>query len=195
MLRISLRAYILFFILLGISFVLITLNLIPRTHTTPPVNETLIEESLEGVSAYRFNEQGHLYQVVKMQSWLHYKGAPISQMASPTLKVYQPDGSIWHISAQNGKGFHTQMNGRIEKIQLSKNVVVDRSTLQSKAWLKLTTQLLTFFPNQPLVTTEEAVMVEGPQLKIQAKGMRAHLDHQAIEFLKDVKSSYAVPKA
>lgn len=191
MLKISLRSYLIASILIVLGFIILVMHLTPKMAAPAMTNTALVEESMEGVSAYRFDDQGRLYQVVKMQSWLHYKGAEISQMLVPSLKVYHPDGSIWHIAAQTGESFHSHLHSPIEKIQLSRNVVVDRQMLHSEGWLKLTTQILTFFPNQPLATTNEPVVVESPQLKIHAQGMRAHLDRQAIEFLKDVKSSYA----
>lgn len=175
-------------------FIMVLSRITPTENNPFTEKEAPIDQSMHGVNLLRFNKTGHLAQAITMQSWFHHKGQTVTQMIMPTMKVYHPDGSIWNISAKQGIGFQTPINGKVEKLQLSQNVVVQRQDANN-SWLKLTTQTLLLFPLKQSALTNDPVHVDGPGVEINALGMRAQLDRQNIEFLKDVNSRYAKPQA
>ncbi len=183
------------FLFLITIFIIISLKFAPEVSFTNQAPTAIIDESMVGVHAQRFDHEGRLAQVVSMDSWVHHKGQTVTQMVAPTLKVYPLDGSAWFISAKNGEGFATEMGGQLEKLHLSQNVVVERiGHINDKGW-QLKTETLLFFPQQPTALTDAPVAVYGQGMEIHALGMRAYLNRHHIEFLKDVNCSYVVPHA
>jgi LPS export ABC transporter protein LptC len=150
----------------------------------------IVEESMQGVRALRFDNQGHLNQEIHMQQWLRYQDTTVTQMIQPSLRVHATDGSLWDISAQNGEGFQEDMGKPLEKIHLFNNVIVKRTAKKADRWLTLTTTSLLFFPQEAMALTDDPVMIVGPNLQMKAQGLRADLDRHSIEFLKRVNSVY-----
>lgn len=164
---------------------------LPSEQKSPLLEEKkVIEESMKKVQAQRFDENGRLIQVVTMASWSHYKDSPTTQMTFPTLKIYHQDGSLWDISSDHGESFQDQMRGKLQKLQLSENVVLQQVGCPDNFWWELKTQHLLFFVKSPMATTDDPVVVKGPGLLIRATGIRAYLDHHYIEFVKNVKTQY-----
>lgn len=191
----SRRAYIILSLLL---LIVVSIILYKTTSVTAMLHfksEAIIEESMTDVQAWRFDKEGRLIQAVKMQSWLHYKDQTTSQMILPTLKMYHLDGSLWDISAQTGESFQTQIQGKLEKLQLSDNVTILRSTQENQDTWELKTQHLLFLTQNPTAITNDPVVVNGPGMKIHATGLRANLENNTLEFLKDVRTHYATPQA
>jgi len=195
MLKIPLRIYAIFFSLLLIAIVVMLYRASPTAALLYFRPQAILEESMTDVQAWRFDKEGRLIQAVEMQSWLHYKDQTTSQMISPRLKMYHLDGSLWNISAKTGESFQTQIHGKLEKLKLSQDVIVLRSTQENqKAW-ELKTQHLLFLAQNPRAMTDGAVVVNGPGMTIHATGLRADLEKHTLEFLKDVRTDYATPKA
>lgn len=188
------HTYIILFLSLFIGVAII---LYKTTSTATIFNfkpEAIIEESMTDVQAWRFDKEGRLIQAVNMHSWLHYKDQTTSQITLPRVKMYPLDGSIWDISAKVGESFQTQIHGKLDKLKLSNNVIVLRSTQNQTAW-ELKTQHLLFLAQKPTAITEDPVVVNGPGMRINAIGLRANLEKNTLEFLKDVRTHYATPQA
>jgi LPS export ABC transporter protein LptC len=154
-----------------------------------------LEEYLSDVTAHRFNKEGRLTQVLTMQSWSHLKGENISHLTLPVVKLYQLDGSFWDISAKTGLSFQANLNKKLEKLQLQQDVTVVRwDKNQTSPW-ELKTQHLVYLPQTRVAITDDPVVVNGSGMEVHAIGMRANLDQQKIDFLKEVKTDYATPQA
>ncbi|MBS0290135.1 MAG: LPS export ABC transporter periplasmic protein LptC [Proteobacteria bacterium] len=192
LMKISLRAYLSFFVML--SFIIIFIyhkhspNTVFYTNTQP-----VIEHALQGIKAKRFDSEGNLLQELRMNTWLRYQHDLTSHLKAPNLTIYYPNGEVWGIVAQQGQSFQQQINGKLEKLQLSENVAVKRLNKANNSWYELKTQNMLFYPHQSTATTEDNVLVTGNGMKIQAKGMHANLKDHTIEFLKNVKTYYVVP--
>jgi LPS export ABC transporter protein LptC len=191
--KISLKIYLGLFTLL--MFGMLTIAFKKSTYTIyQPSSGSVIEQSMSGVNAKRFDKEGHLTQVVNMQSWVHYQGQNVNQMTKPTLKMIHQDGGIWNISAEQGEGFQIHAKSKLEKLQLSQDVVVTRSdSLKNTLW-ELKTQDLTYFPEQSSAMTDSSVIVNGPGVEIHAIGLRANLENHSVELLKEVKTHYESPQ-
>lgn len=192
--KISLRVYVILILLIIAAFITVwsqMINTTPVSLTTP--DTAIIEESMVGVDARRFDKQGQLFQIATMGSWLRHKGQTVTQMKTPTLTLYRPDQSVWYISSENGQGFQKKMNGRFEKLHLSEKVKIERQ-MKEVSW-QLHTQTLLFLLDKSIATTQDPVTVFGPGFEMKAKGMRAELGNSTIEFLKEIHCRYANPQA
>lgn len=188
--KLSSRLITAFFIFLMILLSILFLRLPSQQKTPLPLEKKIIQESMKGVQAQRFDQDGKLIQVATMESWFHYKDDPTSQMRFPTLKIFHQDGSMWDICADKGESFQAQINGKLEKLKLSENVVVQQLGGTNFFWWELKTQHLLFFVKNPMAFTEDPVIVKGPDLLIRANGIRAYFDRQYLEFIKDVETRY-----
>lgn len=190
MLKIPLSTYLIIFLLLIGVFTVFALKYVPDTKLSSVANGPLvIEESMTGVQASRFDNEGHLTQVIRMTSWLYYKNQTTTHFQFPSLTLYQPDGNTWRIHAKQGKGFQKKVHGKPDKFELTDDVVVENLDEINK--VKLTSPDLLYYPAKTLAQTDSPVVVHSPSMEIQAKGMRAHLDNQLIEFTHNVRCQYA----
>jgi len=193
MLKISLRTYILFFLLL--SAVVIALSFrFSQTNTFKPSTDNVVEEKILGVNIRRFDDNGRLFQVASMKEWIHHQGQSNADMIAPMLTIYQPDGSAWQIQAKHGQGFYKQIHGHLEKLHLTDDVVVERLSQQHDVFLTLKTEQIIYVPDQYSASTTAPVTVTGKGIHLQAKGMQAFLDKQQVKFLHEVKSLYVHTK-
>lgn len=151
----------------------------------------VLREAMSGVFAKRFDKNGYLTEIVSIESWYCHKGETTTQMIEPALKIYTPDGNQWKISAEKGLGFQATIGGKLDKLQLSENVVIYQQGKESHKWWKLKTEQMVFFPKTPMALTDEPLTVTAPGLQTHAVGMRAYLDKHHVEFLKDVITHYA----
>ncbi len=192
--KISVKVYVGVFLLLILGMLMIASKKSNYT-TYQPHAKFVTEQSMLGVNAKRFDKEGHLTEVVNMQSWVHYQGQDVNQMTKPTLKMFHHDGGIWNISAEKGEGFQIQTKGKLEKLQLSQDVLVTRTdSLKNTMW-ELKTPELTYFPEKSSALTDSPVIVNGPGIEIHAIGLRANLENHAVELLKEVKTYYVSPQA
>lgn len=151
--------------------------------------KALIEESMSGVQAKRYDKTGHLYQAISMKKWEHLKGDTVTSMQAPSLTLYYPDGKVCEISADLGEGFHADLKGPLEKLHLIKNVMIQQINKQSACW-ELKTASIIYFPSSQTAMTDDWVTVWGPSATLQSQGMKIYLDQQRVEFMSQVTSQY-----
>ncbi len=191
--KISLRAYSGFFLLLTIGFVTFSFKKTADTQYVPKP-QSIIDQSLKGIFAQRFDEMGNLSQVLSMDSWQHKQGDMVSALTSPHLILYQPNGEHWIIRAKHGLSKQTQVHGKIETLDLSQDVMITRFTDPADR-ITLNTPYLVLEVPQSIAFTKENVVIIGDGMSIEAQGMRANLKDHTINLLSNVKSHYVVPKA
>ncbi|MBS0286212.1 MAG: LPS export ABC transporter periplasmic protein LptC [Proteobacteria bacterium] len=192
--KISLRTYVSVFFVLALIFGYFSFQKTAQTVYTPPV-QTVIDQSLKGIYATRFDESGQMIEVLTMKSWQHEQGQKHSQLEAPDLKIYQKNGEHWQICAKSGQSVQTQVYKKIESLQLSDDVTVIKvGTTPNSKW-ELKTQNMHYQPALSLATTTNPVFITGQGTNIQAIGMRANLKEQTINLLGNVKSHYVAPKA
>lgn len=159
-------------------------------------NSAILEEAMKGVVAQRFDKNGKLIQIVKMDSWSHDKGQSVTQMIAPCLTLNQQNGSQLIVSGNEGEGYQSKMGTQIDKLQLTHNVSIKQINPNNDNFWELKTTSLLFFPKEPNPTaqTDEMVTVYSPSLTIKAQGMRADLHRETVEFLHQVRTFYATPQ-
>ena len=188
--KIPIRLMTPLFISLMTLLIVLFLRLPAEQKSSVSFEKKIIQESMQGVHAKRFDLHGRLIQIVTMKSWLRYQGETVSHMISPALQIYHQDGTLWDISSARGEGFQTRMDGKLEKLHLSDNVIVKQSGYPNQFWWELTTQNLDFFTKRPMASTDDPVFIKGPGLQIQATGIRAFLEQHYVQFVKNVTTVY-----
>lgn len=154
-------------------------------------SSSLVEESMTGVYATRYDKEGRLNQIVSIESWQHIKNDTVTSMIHPTLKMHYPNGNVCEISANQGEAFQTNLKSPLEKLHLMENVVVHQLGQAPDAWWELKTTNLLYFPGSETALTDDPVTVLGPSMLIQAHGIRAYLNDHRVEFINQVTSRYA----
>lgn len=160
------------------------------------VNEqAILDESMKGVQALRFDKQGNLIQILTMQAGWHHKGESVTHMVAPYLKIIQSNGALWDISAKTGESIQNTLGGKIQQLRLSEDVIVQQvitgSASKKDFWWKLKTPNLLFIEENALALTEDPVIIQTLGSETRAVGMRAHLDHHYVELLNHVDTHYA----
>lgn len=160
-------------------------------------NSAILEEAMRGVVAQRFDKNGKLIQIVKMDSWSHDKGQTVTQMIAPCLTLNQQNGSQLTVSGKQGEGYQTKMGTQIDKLTLKDDVSIKQVNPHNDNFWEMKTTSLLFFPKEPNPTaqTDDMVTVYSPSLTIKAEGMRADLHRETVEFLHHVRTFYATPQA
>lgn len=187
--KVSLRAYVGMFLAATCAFVYFSYQKTANT-TYLAQSPIVISQSLKGVHATRFDENGNIASELFMTSWQHRQGQTHSEMVHPHLTLYQPNGEHWDIKANEGQSLQTQIYGKIDTLTLSDNVVVTRRLEHPNTAWELKTKQMVVQPLQSLATTQEAVFIQGQDTSIEAKGMRANLKEHSIQLLNNVKSHY-----
>lgn len=184
-----------FLIAAGLSFIAFFSYkyFLPRAPTASSAS-TLIQESMTKVQSKRFDESGRLVHLFQVQSWQREKNNPLSTMAFPTLTLFQENGE-WTVSAHSGKSKQTQLQGKLETLQLQNEVLIKQKNKKDNIAWELKTQTLEYFPEKSLALTEDLVTIYGPHVEIHAKGLRAYPKTQLIELLENVKTHYGKPNA
>ncbi len=192
LLKIPLRAYAIFFVLFFASLFYFSFQKTANL-TYSSASPVIVDQSLKGIKALRFDEKGQLTEILHMATWKHIQGNPISELEAPFLEIYQPDGS-WFISAKNGHSIQANIHSKIEKLQLFNEVSVKRVSINKKADWELKTEHLDFHPQLSTASTQDPVVIIGQGMQIHAKGMNANLKNHTLNLLNDVKSHYVALK-
>lgn len=188
--KLSFRSLLIPTILLSLSG-LSSLFFFSSSSTPLSVKDKLIEESMSGVRATRFDKEGNLHQAITMMNWQHIKDETTTSMQSPSLTLYYPDGKVCEISADLGEGFHADLKGHFDKLHLMKNVVIQQINQKANAWWELKTSSLVYFPTSQTAMTDEKVTVISPFVTMESQGMKIYIEQQRVDFINQVSSEYA----
>jgi len=157
-------------------------------HTPPPTIDAFMEHAI----AFRYGVEGQLRERISVAHWEHPTDGQTTRMTSPDLSLYRTDGTLWHITAQQGIGHYPMVGGTMESVDLQGEVHIAHYTtpLAPSDWAFETTAL-TLYSN--FAQTDQPILVHGPErLEIEAVGLKAYLDTRQVEFLHQVKSYYAI---
>lgn len=156
-------------------------------------SKSMIEESMMGVKAYRFDNTGELSQEMQMKQGFRYRSQNTFHMVAPMVKIYHRD-ACWHIRADQGESRQAGRSKKIDQLFLYNHVEVKRIETQKNPihhnWV-LKTHSLQYSPTTALATSNDPVTLLNGEAQIQAQGLRADFNEHTIELLKRVNSHYA----
>jgi len=160
---------------------------------SPSVHHAVVDETMTGVIAKRFDKEGQLQQILHIDKWVHYKGEEFSHLQKPTIDSFLQDGNNWQLSADKAISYQTGLGRSIERLLLQGHVVIRQlSSDHDKQW-RLVTEELNYYPKLAQAKSQRPVSVYNHSFTMHAIGVQADFTKQNIEFLSKVRSTYESP--
>lgn len=137
----------------------------------------LFAEQVHGV---KFDRDGKLSETLRAVRLDHYPERGESVITGPKLDTQDKNGKLWKITAATGT-----LVGENE-IHLQNNVVI----LDSTETMRFESERLDYFSDTQLAKTDDAVKLQRNADVTTAIGMRANLNTNRIELMRNVDSRY-----
>ena len=189
MYKLSLSLVFLLIFGLGLTAFILQSNMLAGFELSTPPTST-VSESMQGVTAIRFDENGAKIQTIRVSKWYQYTKDPLIHMEHPVVALNHQDGSQWFLQANSGIGYQsTTTQGQFEKItflQKVKFVQIKDQLVQ----LNLDTEQLNYKPDTKRAYTADPVYVHNDNLSMTATGLEANLVNKEITFLGKTRSTY-----
>lgn len=144
---------------------------------------------LKNFTATTVNKKGKPAYTVKAQYLEHYPDDDSMNLQQPLFSFYENDIKIWTAQANEAT-----ILKNYEKIQLSGQVILSQIKSKKTPYpMILTADKLTIEPEKNIAYTKTKVKLQKGTDLIQAKGMRADMSKNKIEFLSQTRSHYVLP--
>lgn len=143
-------------------------------------DKTRIDLYAEQVHGVKYNDSGKLVQTLWAQRLDHFPARNESVLAAPALQSLSKDGKIWNTTAATGTFVGS------DEIQLQHNVVI----VDREKTMRFESEKLNYFSDKQEATTDVAVKLQRQADITTAIGMRANLNTNRIELLRNVDSRY-----
>lgn len=134
----------------------------------------------EQVRGTKFDSTGKLTETLRAERLDHYPERAESVMIQPIVDMQGKDGKVWNITAATGT-----LVGENE-IRLQNNVVI----IDSTKTLRFESERLNYFSDTQMANTDDAVKLQHAADVTTALGMRANLNTNRIELMRNVDSRY-----
>lgn len=152
-------------------------------HTTKTNNNP--DSYMKKVEYMQLDETGKPKIIIQSPVLIHYAKNNSSRFTYPIITLFQQNNNQVHISANRGRS----INGT-QKILLENNVVIRQRDQTNAALSKLTTDWLTFFPQQNYFSTDAKVNLEQPGVSVTAIGLKGDLKTGEVKLLSHTRGIY-----
>ncbi len=139
-----------------------------------------IDLFVEQVHGVKFDRDGKLTETLRAKRLDHYPERNESVLAEPMLDTQGSNGKVWNISAATG-----MLVGNNE-IRLQTNVVI----LDSTQSMRFESERLNYFSDTQIASTDDPVKLQHVADVTTAIGMRANLNTNRIQLMRNVDSRY-----
>lgn len=153
----------------------------PLSLLNDKLDKDRIDLFAEQVHGIKFDNNGKLVETLWAQRLDHYPERGESMLAQPVLESLSKDGKIWNTKADSGV-----LVGD-DEIRLQKNVVI----VDREKTMRFESEKLNYLSSKQEATTDVAVKLVRLADVTTAIGMRANLNTNRIELLRNVDSHYA----
>jgi lipopolysaccharide export system protein LptC len=157
-------------------------------HNNPPLSllgeqrdKDRIDLFAEQIHGIKFDSDGKLVETLWAQRLDHYPERNESILAKPVLEAKSNDGKTWKMTAATGT-----LIGEDEMRLYDDVVIVDREQT-----LRFESERLDYFFSNQQAATDAAVKLQRAADVTTAIGLRANLNTNRIELLRNVDSHYA----
>jgi len=144
-----------------------------------------------GVTSVLYDREGNVEYTLEADRQVHYLN-DTTELVNPSLQLQQDHGSNWNITARSGRIHGAAQGGRIERLDLSDQVVVDQVSLNGEQ-MRLNTAFLSIYPTSETMDTDQEVTLTSDYLRQTAVGMRGNLNQDTLTFLSQVRGNYDNP--
>lgn len=130
------------------------------------------------------NSQGNLSSQVHAQHMAHYDENNVTEFTKPSYIIYPEDGDPrWKISADIG------IFNQRDHVVLKNNVIINAID-PNESVKSITTSRLELDLNTMKVSSNDVIKIIGEQYSITGVGLKADLNQQKIELIKDIQAVY-----
>jgi len=144
-----------------------------------------------GVTSVLYDSEGKVEYTLEADRQVHYLN-DTTELVNPRLQMSQDNGSNWNITARSGRIHGAAQGGRIERLDLSDQVVVDQALLSGEQ-VRLNTAFLSIYPTSETMNTDQEVTLTSDYLRQTAVGMHGNLNQNTLTFLSQVRGNYDNP--
>ncbi|WP_455202887.1 LPS export ABC transporter periplasmic protein LptC [Kaarinaea lacus] len=116
----------------------------------------------------------------------HYPEENRTDLRTPHLTLYQPNGNIWTIRSEKGEVFQ-----ETEEIYLLGEVIIEQPGAEEQRAIKIVTKDVMVDPNAQTAETQMPVAISHIDGNVNAVGMRANLKKQTVMLKSEVRGTYA----
>lgn len=158
-----------------------------KTNTDQNKATQTIDFFVTNSETIQFNEEGHLRYVLLAKKLDHILETDISYVDMPNMSLYRKMSDIpWHIISDKG-----EVSPEGKEVELIDNVRISRmDELQRNS--VLTTQRLTYIPDDNIAKTKESVRMVTNLDTTTAIGMEAFINDGKVNLLSNVRGEHEV---
>ncbi|MFT0212709.1 LPS export ABC transporter periplasmic protein LptC [Pseudomonas sp. F1_0610] len=158
-----------------------------KTNSDQNMATQTIDFFVTNSESIQFNEEGHLRYVLLAKKLDHILETDISYVDRPNMSLYRKTSDIpWHIISDKG-----EVSPAGKEVELIDNVRISRmDELQRNS--VLTTQRLTYIPDENIAKTKESVRMETNLDTTTAIGMEAFINDGKVNLLSNVRGEHEV---
>lgn len=146
----------------------------------------------EGLFTRIFNPEGELQHRIESTRMAHYSVIGLTELTRPiyitTIVDSDGDSQVWQLRADKGSYYND------ERLVLEDNVRITNEGGESFVQVMETEYLLIHLATQE-ITTDQPVLIYGPQFEIRGRGLRANLEAQQLELTEHVQTTYYPERA
>lgn len=119
---------------------------------------------------HHYSDKGQLKDTLFSEKMEFFKARQITRVMRPYLLGYHDKDLAWRIMADQGERWEQE-----NKIVLRGHVVLYQLPSTQQPETTITTDYLTYYPNQGIATTDAAVLIRQPSSRFSAVGMTYNL--------------------
>ena len=138
----------------------------------------------QGMTLRQYNDEGHISSQVYAQHMAHYELQDITKFTKPSYIIYLGDGAPkWKVTADTG------VFDQRDQVILENNVII--SAIDPNENIKsISTSQLTLDLTTMILTSDQKIEIIGTQYHITGVGLKADLNKQHIELIKEIQAVY-----
>ncbi len=181
------------YVSVGIILLCLIAITIYQTKTPAPTNiytKRVQQEYMKDLIVTHFTETGSIKDQIYANYWAYIPTIGNSALHHPKMHLTKPNGSKWIIQAEYGKAWHTTLDSSISRLDLDKNVLIERLKTNEFVPIIMKTEQVSYFRDTDFVETEQYVEMEKPGFSVSGIGLKGHLNTDTFQLLNDVKTNY-----
>lgn len=143
------------------------------------------DTTIENLSVYQFNAEGHLVNQLETPLLRHTPKGNQHWLKTPSIQVADKNHSKWTIKSKEA----LSLSGG-DSITFSKNVIIHKKQTPSSPESTILTDSLTYFPKEKKAKSDAKVIFKQPGSTVQSHGMLAYLEEKRVKLLSKARGEY-----
>ncbi len=159
-------------------------------HANPQRERGKPQEYMSNISICNYDVNGKIKEHLTAEYWAFIPKSGSSILQMPRVTMYRTEGDVWHLSANKALAWHATMRDKITQLDLSDNVLAERTADNGAIPTKIITETLQYFPPKEMLTTNDRIAMQQPGITISGIGMLGYLDKNWIELHDQITTTY-----